>query len=435
MNYKEIISYLFNNLPFFQKEGKQAYKADLSNAHKMDQYFNHPHHSFKTIHIGGTNGKGSVSHILASILQAAGYKVGLYTSPHIIEFRERIRINGKKIKKQFVSRFVSSHQSFFEKIKPSFFEISVFMAFKYFEEQNIDIAVVEVGLGGRLDTTNIINPLVSAITTIDLDHTDILGETKTHIAKEKAGIIKKETPIIIGESNKEIDHIFQKTADKLNAPIQFADQRFSFKTVKKDITNGFTYDIYQNENIMYPNVNTDLRGNFQGENVLTSLAVLKQISNTQLKISEKDIRKGLAFISKYTGLSGRLQPLSKNPLVICDVAHNKAGLRKTLHVILESKYNKLHIVFGLVKGKPLEDIFEIMPKDARYYFTKADSPRSMDENILHQRATALGFKGDTYNNVKNAYSTALKNSNNDDIIFIGGSTFIIQEIPKYSTYK
>ena len=399
MDYKRSVEYLFQRLPMYQRSGIAAYKKDIGNIIKACKILNNPEKKIKTIHIAGTNGKGSTAHMLASILQEAGYKTGLYTSPHLKDFRERIKINGKTIDKKYIINFIKENQLEFEKINMSFFEFTVAMAFNYFTESKVDIAIIETGLGGRLDSTNIINPELSIITNIGLDHTNLLGNTIEKIAFEKAGIIKKNTPIIIGRKQDKTKEIF------------------------KSIAKGKNAKLYYNDNPK--NITTDVKGDYQNENIGTAI---KAIEVLNWNISNEQINKGINNILKNTGLEGRWQKLSENPLTICDVGHNEDGIKNILRQIEKTKFNKLHFIFGSVNDKVLTNVFKLLPKKAKYYFCAAKIDRALQTNILKQRAEEFNLYGDEFSSVNQAYINAKENASKDDLIFIGGSTFIVAEV-------
>ncbi|WP_034041558.1 bifunctional folylpolyglutamate synthase/dihydrofolate synthase [Wocania ichthyoenteri] len=404
MTYQDTLDWMFSQLPMYQKQGKSAFKKDLSNTLKLAEHLNHPEHKFKSIHVAGTNGKGSTSHMLASILQEAGYKVGLYTSPHLKDFRERIKINGKEVSKQFVIGFIKQNEGFFEANQLSFFEMTVGMAFDYFSKEKVDIAVVEVGLGGRLDSTNIIAPEVSVITNIGLDHTQFLGNTLEAIAFEKGGVIKPNIPVVIGETQKETQSVFKDLAKKNKSHIVFAD---------REIT-----EVYK----------SDLLGSYQSKNIRTVIQTVKELQKKGYKISEQNIKEGLVQVIKNTGLLGRWQVLNEKPKVVCDTGHNREGLQYVMHQLLEEKFDALHVVFGVVNDKDINTIVDLLPKSATYYFCKPDIPRGMDANKLKETLNKYDLVGDAYNSVNEAYKTALKGANLNDFIFVGGSTFVIAEI-------
>lgn len=388
----------------YQRVGKAAYKADLSNTLRLAEYLDHPEKTFKSIHVAGTNGKGSTSHMLASVLQEAGYKVGLYTSPHLKDFRERIKINGSMISEASVSSFVSAHQSYFEANQLSFFEMTVGMAFEEFRREKVDIAVIEVGLGGRLDSTNIIIPEVCAITNIGLDHTQFLGDTLSKIATEKAGIMKKRVPMVIGERQKETTAVFKALATKKETPIIFAEDK---------------------EVLAYE---SDLKGSYQVANQRTALSVLELLREKGWSISENNIKAGLAKVIENTGLLGRWQVLQESPKVICDTAHNKEGLSLTLKQIQKEDFEQLHIVLGVVSDKDLKQILPLFPTTARYYFCQPNIGRALEVGLLQANASEFDLFGRAYESVEKAYSAALKQANLEDVIYIGGSTFVVAEV-------
>jgi len=395
---------MFSQLPMFQRQGKSAFKKDLTNSIALSKHLKFPETKFKTIHVAGTNGKGSTSHMLASILQEAGYKVGLYTSPHLKDFRERIKINGEVISKINVINFIKKNQLFFEAHKLSFFEMTVGLAFEYFAKQKVDVAIIEVGLGGRLDSTNIISSEVSVITNIGLDHTQFLGETLAEIAFEKAGIIKKNTPVVIGEYQQEIFHVFEEKAKQNNAKLYLAS---------KNITK-----IYQ----------SDLKGNYQQNNIKTVVQTIKVLEAKGFKISKENLKVGLENVVKNTGLLGRWQLINIMPRAICDTGHNKEGLLYVLKQLKEEKFDKLHVVFGVVNDKDLSAILHLFPKEAVYYFCKPDIPRGLNQEELQNQCLKYGLEGSTYQSVRMAYNSALKNASKNDLVFIGGSTFVVAEV-------
>ena len=404
MNYKETLEWLFAQLPMYQREGKAAYKANLDNTLKLDEHFGSPHKQFKTIHVGGTNGKGSVSHMLASILQEAGYKTGLYTSPHLKDFRERIKINGEMIMEQYVINFVEENKSLFAGIKPSFFEMTVAMAFQYFADQQVDIAVIEVGLGGRLDSTNIITPLASVITNISFDHMALLGDTLEKIAHEKAGIIKPGVPAIIGTKDPASDFVFIEKAKECETTLEFAS-----------------------ENTFAP-VQADLKGLYQRKNIPAVLETVLSLRNNGLHISDQNIYNGIANTIRNTGLLGRWQELSQTPYTVCDTGHNIDGLTEIVAQLKTCTYEQLHFVIGMVNDKDVDSVLHILPKDAIYYFCKASIPRAMDEKTLAEKARANHLHGETFPTVAAAYQAAREAASNRDMIYIGGSTFVVAEV-------
>lgn len=406
MNYQETTNWMFNQLPMYQTQGATAYKDDLTNIVLLSDYLDNPQEKLKCIHVAGTNGKGSTSHMLASVLQEAGYKVGLYTSPHLQDFRERIKINGQDISENFVCEFIQKHQSFFEKESLSFFEMSVGLAFEYFATEKVDIAIIEVGMGGRLDATNIIKPLISVITNIDLDHTQFLGNTLEDIAGEKAGIIKHKTPVVIGEYTAETKPVFVAKAKELESDIYFAS------------------DLIKNT---YP---SDLLGDYQEHNKKTvhqTIELLNQFSG--FTISKEQLKKGLLNTVKNTHLLGRWQQLGTSPTIICDTAHNKNGLEIVLHQIQKQKFSTLHIVLGVVNDKDLGSFLPLFPTEALYYFCKPNNFRGLNPKTLQIEAASFNLKGETYESVALAYQSAIKHATTADFIFIGGSNFVIAEIP------
>lgn len=430
MNYKETLYYLFSQLPMFHRIGKAAYKADLVNTEKLDEYFNHPHREFKSIHVAGTNGKGSVSHMLAAVLQQAGYKVGLYTSPHLRDFRERIKINGDMISEDEVVDFVENHRKLFEEIQPSFFEMTVALAFDYFARQNIDIAVVEVGMGGRLDSTNIIAPLLSVVTNIGLDHTDFLGTTVGEIAKEKAGIIKPSVPVVIGEWNEESAKVFEEKAHSESSPIAFADKLLSVENSSHENSRQ-CFEISIPSSFLYSKTKycIDLNGHYQKKNLLTVLTAINMLAeNKQVEISQEDLADGLLNAAKTTGLMGRWQIASHNPTIILDTGHNAHGFEQSMQQLKEQQYEKLYFVLGVMGDKDLQSILPLMPKNAYYLFTKADLPRAMDAEELAKKCTAFGLTGEAIEPVSAALKKAKNMATENDVIFVGGSTFVVAEV-------
>ncbi len=410
MTYEETVEYLFHVTPVFEKTGASAYKEGLSNTHALDEHFGHPHRQFKTIHVAGTNGKGSCSHTLAAILQSAGYKVGLYTSPHLVDFRERIRINGQCISKEYVVDFVEQERSFFEPLHPSFFELTTAMAFKYFAERAVDIAVIEVGLGGRLDCTNIITPVLSIITNISFDHTQFLGNTLAKIAGEKAGIIKKNVPVVIGETTPETLPVFQKKAAAKSAPLHLAE---AFEV-------AHDYDF-------------ELKGLYQQKNKQTILCAVNSLKDV-FTIPEEAIKKGMAHVCELTGLTGRWQTLQTRPLVICDTGHNVGGWQYLAEQIKAQKCKTLRIVFGMVDDKDINTVMQLLPKQAVYYFTQASSHRAIPVHKVQETATAHQLEGTTFSNVKDAYQQALSDAHPEDFIFVGGSSYLVADLLTDFTY-
>jgi dihydrofolate synthase/folylpolyglutamate synthase len=404
MTYQDTLDWMFAQLPMYQRQGKTAFKKDLSNTLKLAQYLQHPEQNFKSVHVAGTNGKGSTSHMVASILQEAGYKVGLYTSPHLKDFRERIRINGIPVSKQFVIGFIKRNRAFFDAYTLSFFEMTVGMAFDYFSKQKVDIAVVEVGMGGRLDSTNVLTPEVSVITNIGLDHTQFLGDTLELIAGEKGGIIKPNVPVVIGETQKETQPVFDALAKVNTSKIVYADQV---------IDSVYT---------------SDMIGSYQSKNIKTALQTIKELQCKGYVVSKENIEKGFLSVVENTGLLGRWQILQQLPKVVCDTGHNKEGLTYVMQQLQKEDFKHLHIVFGVVKDKDLSSIADLLPQTATYYFCKPNIPRGKNAETLQHELEAFKLKGACYNSVNEAYKTALENATKDDFIFIGGSTFVVAEI-------
>ncbi|MCG8859600.1 bifunctional folylpolyglutamate synthase/dihydrofolate synthase [Tenacibaculum finnmarkense] len=401
MTYQQTLDWMFAQLPMYQKEGKTAFKKDLTNSIALSNELGNPEKKFKTIHVGGTNGKGSTSHLIASVLQEAGYKVGLYTSPHLKNFTERIRINGQEIEQESIIDFISQNKQFLEAQKLSFFEMTVGMAFDYFAKQKVDIAIIEVGLGGRLDSTNIITPEVAVITNIGLDHTQFLGETLPEIAYEKAGIIKNNISVVVGERQKEVEKVFIDKANECNAKIVFAsDQDYSYKT--------------------------DLLGDYQSKNVKTAVKAIRQLKD--FVVSEQNIKNGLLKVVENTNLKGRWQILQQHPKVICDTAHNKEGLIYTLAQLKNEQYKNLHIVLGVVSDKDLAAILPMFPQNARYYFCKPNIIRGLSEKKLKDTAEVFNLTGDLFDSVNEAFESVKTQASSEDCIYIGGSTFVVAEI-------
>ena len=403
MNYQDTIQYLYNSTPVFEHVGASAYKEGLSNSWALDEHFNHPHTKFKTIHVAGTNGKGSCSHTIAAILQAEGYRVGLFTSPHLVDFRERIKVNGDCISQEYVMDFVENERSFFEPLHPSFFELITAMAFKYFADSHVDIAVIEVGLGGRLDCTNIITPILSVITNISFDHTQFLGDTLEKIAKEKAGIIKRNIPIVIGETTPETRNVFIQKAKEMNAPIYFAEE------YNNPIANELDFE---------------LKGSYQLKNKQT---ILCAVNHLPLSISPSSIKEGLSHVVELTGLMGRWQTIRERPTVICDTGHNVGGWQYLSQQIKSQPCKNLHIVFGMVDDKDIDTVMNMLPTNATYYFTQAQTKRAIPANIVKEKGKEHHLKGYVFPQVADAYKAALHHANEDDFIFVGGSSYIVAD--------
>ena len=427
MNYKETLDWMFNKLPMYQRIGAAAYKADLNTTIEILDYLNNPQENFKSVHIAGTNGKGSTSHSLASVFQAAGFKTGLYTSPHLRDFRERIRINGQMIPEDNVVTFIEQHKQKLEELELSFFEMTVAMAFDYFSKEKVDIAIIEVGMGGRLDSTNVIHPELSLITNISLDHVKFLGDCEEKIAEEKAGIIKENTPIVIGETQERSKDVFINKAEEKNSPISFADQIFECRKKDEVALDYHTYDIYKNNELYISDLKFPLLGNYQKKNLATIICALDILKN-KFDISQNNICDGLLNVVKATGLMGRWQVINKKPLAIADTGHNVAGINEVKHQLAETKFEKLHFVLSVVNDKDIEGILELLPKDAEYYYCKADIPRGLSAEILAEKATNCGLNGKVYNSVKEAYAAACNNAKENDLVFVGGSNFTVAEV-------
>lgn len=426
MDYQETLDWLFSQLPMFQRKGQAAYKANLDNTLELDRYFNHPHRKFKTIHVAGTNGKGSVSHLIASVLQEAGYKTALYTSPHLKDFRERIKIDGQPVSKKFVVDFIANHKEKFGDMKPSFFEMTVAMAFQYFAQQQVDYAVVETGLGGRLDSTNIITPEISIITNVSLDHTALLGDCVTKIAPEKAGIIKKDIPVVIGEYENETANIFIDKAEQKGTNLVFADHIYSVVD-SKYMNNKRKLSLKSQKDDCTLEFLSGLSGIYQSKNVVTALVSLETLRKNGMSIKEEHIQSGFNKVVENTGILGRWQILSEKPLVVCDTGHNEAGIKSVLEQIEEMKYQNLHVVFGMVNDKNIDTVLSMMPKNATYYFTKASIPRALSEDELQKKASIFGLQGKCYITVHEALVKAKEEAKEGDLVFVGGSTFIVAE--------
>lgn len=407
MDYQDTLTYLYNSTPMFQQVGGSAYKEGLENTLALDEHFGHPHRKFRTIHVAGTNGKGSCSHTIAAILQEAGYSVGLYTSPHLVDFRERIRVNGQPIPEEYVIRFVEEERCFFEPLHPSFFELTTAMAFRYFAYVEIDVAVIEVGLGGRLDCTNIIHPDLCIITNISLDHTQFLGNTLPQIAREKAGIIKSDIPVVIGETTPETKAVFQKRAGEVNAPIYFAEE---------------------NGREDYPGIEYELKGLYQKKNSRTILTALPLLKEAGYRLDEQSVRRGFAHVTELTGLMGRWQKLQNHPTLICDTGHNVGGITYIVEQLKQQAFHNLHIIIGMVNDKDIQGVLALLPEDAIYYFTQASVKRALPANDLQKLAESAGLKGNCYPDVPSAVRAAQEKSLPEDFIFVGGSSFIVADL-------
>jgi dihydrofolate synthase/folylpolyglutamate synthase len=434
MTYQETCEYLFNQLPMFERQGAGGYKEGLENSHALDEHLGHPHKKYLTIHVAGTNGKGSCAHTLSAVLQMCGYKVGLYTSPHLVDFSERIRINGQPINEEYVVEFVEKHKPFFEPLQPSFFELTTAMAFKYFADMNVDIAVIEVGLGGRLDCTNIITPILSVITNIGLDHTQFLGTSLEQIAMEKAGIIKKNVPVVVGETTPETRMVFEAIAVENHAPIVFAEdtkQIISLSVGAKGIE-------YYTKN--FGIISGELNGIYQEKNTNTVLCAIQQLENlgymhavkcqANATCQNREVQKGFSHVCSLTGLQGRWQKVCEAPLTICDTGHNVPGWKYLSEQLKNVKCDKMHIVFGMVDDKDIHGVMELLPKKATYYFTKANNKRAVSENVLKLYAQGIELEGESYPDVKSAYDAAKAAANSNDFVFVGGSSYVVAELLK-----
>ena len=424
MNYKETITYLFNAAPLFQQVGAKAYKEGLSNTHLLDEHFHHPHTHYQTIHVAGTNGKGSCAHTIAAMLQHHGLKVGLYTSPHLVDFRERIRVNGEMIPEEYVVDFVEKERSFFEPLHPSFFELTTAMALKYFADREVDVAVIEVGLGGRLDCTNIITPRLSIITNISFDHTQFLGDTLAKIASEKAGIIKKGIPVVIGEYDEETRPVFQEKASTVDAPITFAED------TQEILSSSLTEDglrLYKTKS--WGEVVGELTGECQIKNANTLLHAAK-ILMPIFDLTKEDVLYAFRHVCEMTGLQGRWQILQHKPMVVCDTGHNVGGWQYIGHQLkeIEKRYARVHIVFGMANDKDINHVLSQLPKDAVCYWTKASVHRAMDEHKVERVAKEHGLEGQTFDNVLAAYQEAMQCATEDDFIYVGGSSFVVADL-------
>ncbi|MFA6126050.1 MAG: folylpolyglutamate synthase/dihydrofolate synthase family protein [Bacteroidales bacterium] len=427
MNYKETTDWLFSQLPMFHRVGKSAYKADLENSLELDKKFGFPHRNFHSIHIAGTNGKGSVSNMLAAVLQQSGYKVGLYTSPHLVDFRERIRINGEMIPKKEVVAFVEKHKDLFEEMQPSFFEMTVALAFDYFSRQDVQVAVIEAGLGGRLDSTNIIDPVISVITNISFDHMDLLGETLEKIATEKAGIIKSGIPVVVGEKDRQTRKVFEDKAAAAGSQIFFANDYFQvpYSILSNDHRQFF--QVLKGKKSVFPELNSDLIGFVQRKNLPVVLEVLELLRLRDWPITDEDIYDGLSKVKALTGFSGRWEIINQNPTTIIDTGHNIDGIKQVVYQIENTRFKNLHIVYGAVNDKEIDKILQVLPVNAHYYFTQATIPRAMDVKLLAAKAAFYGLKGSMHTTVPEALSSARKSAGSGDLVVVTGSTYVVAE--------
>ncbi|MEJ5264658.1 MAG: folylpolyglutamate synthase/dihydrofolate synthase family protein [Bacteroidales bacterium] len=436
MNYESCLDFLYGRLPMFQHQGKKALRYDLSNITRMCAHFHDPHKEFKSIHIAGTNGKGSVSHQLASILQSAGYRVGLYTSPHLVDFRERIRIDGQMISREYVTDFIGKHMHLWEEVQPSFFELTTLMAFVYFAESRVDVAVIETGLGGRLDSTNVIRPLLSVITNISFDHTDILGNTLAQIAFEKAGIIKSHVLVVIGETHEQTLPVFKEKAASENAPLLLADAKYEANLVAEDF-DSFAFELREKvSNHVIFRGKSDLIGRYQLKNVVTSYCAVEMLQQAGLKIPHDAVVEGFSKVKEKTGLMGRYQVVHRNPLIICDTAHNPSGIAEVARQLSLLKPLRLHIVLGFSADKDVNQMLKIFAQvvgstGVTYYFTSASVKRSMDAHELADKARMEGIAGMVFGHVAEAFEAAMLQAAKDEIIFVGGSNFVVGDFLKY----
>lgn len=425
MTYAETLDYLYQSLPMFSRMGSAAYKKDLTNTRLLCQHLGHPEQKFKSIHIAGTNGKGSVSHMLASILQQCGYKTGLYTSPHLYDFRERIKLNGQLVDEQYVVNFVAQHRDFIEEIQPSFFETTVAMAFQYFAEQRVDVAVIEVGLGGRLDSTNVITPVLSVITNIGWDHTNLLGNTLAGIAAEKAGIIKNGVPVVIGETVAETRCVFEKIAQQRSAPIRFAEENFT--ALGAELYEHLLVARYQTRSGEVV-VQSDLPGLYQAKNIASALTAVDVLSERQWNLPAHRVRQALQHVKQSTGLHGRWEVMATSPMVVLEVAHNKNGIEQMLEHIARLRFDRLHLVLGMVKDKDTGAVLSLLPVSARYYFAQAGVPRALPAAELKEKALACGLTGDAVPDVNDAVRAALQQAGPNDLVVVCGSIFLVAEV-------
>lgn len=427
MNYKETTDWLFSQLPMFHRVGKSAYKADLGTSQTLDKHFGFPHRNFFSIHVAGTNGKGSVSNMLAAVLRQSGYRVGLYTSPHLVDFRERIRVNGEMIPKKEVVSFVEANKALFEELKPSFFEMTVALAFDYFSRMDIQVAIVEAGLGGRLDSTNIIDPVISVITNISFDHMDLLGDTLQKIAVEKAGIIKPGIPVVVGEKDRDTRKIFEDKAEEVGAPVYFANDFFQvpFSILSNETRQYF--QVMKGRKSAYPELYSDLLGFVQRKNLPVVLEVLELLKMKEWNITDDHLYEGLSKVKALTGFSGRWEIISQNPKTIIDTGHNVDGIRQVVYQIETTRFKNLHIVYGAVNDKEINKILQVLPTSAKYYFTMASIPRALDVKVLAAKAAFYGLQGSIYPTVDEALASARKSAASGDLVVVTGSTYVVAE--------
>ncbi|MEN9445134.1 MAG: hypothetical protein RIS47_2025 [Bacteroidota bacterium] len=433
MDYQQTLVYLYNQFPMFQRIGGLAYKASLDSTLELDAYFGHPHRNFATIHVGGTNGKGSSAHQLAAILQAAGFRTALFTSPHLADFRERIRVDGQMMPQAEVVGWVAAHRAYFEVLQPSFFEMSVAMAFDYFAKQKVDVAVVEVGMGGRLDSTNVIDPVVSLITNIGWDHTAFLGESLEAIAGEKAGIIKPSRPVVVSEWQPETEPVFTQKAAEMDAQLVWADRVWDIPYGMQTTDGLQVFSPRKAGEMRYPMLKMDLMGMYQRKNLAGVLATVDVLRGLAWNITDVQIYAGLQSVAQRTGLMGRWQIVGNNPLVVADTAHNPDGIAQTMAQVSQTAHKQLHIVLGMVNDKAHDKVLALLPTDATYYFCRAELPRSLDAQTLADMAATFGLKGKVYATVKLAADAARECANVHDLVYIGGSTFVVADFLADST--
>ena len=430
LSYQEAENYLFTQLPVFEHQGGSAYKPGVQTANEIDRFFGSPHREYKTIHIAGTNGKGSVSNFLASVLQEAGYKVGLFTSPHIVDFKERIRVNGKKIEADYVTDFVNRYAEKFAHLKPTFFELTTALAFEYFRYKKVDIAVVEVGMGGRLDSTNIITPILSVITNIAFDHIQFLGSTLKEIAGEKAGIIKRGVPVVVGESDPRTNPVFLDKAEEMEAPIILASNKLSASSGQITHEGQQLFNVFCCGEPVYRGIKCAQLGVYQQKNIVTAIAAVEQLQKLGLNISTDAVYKGFENVNKNTGFFGRWQVISNQPLIVCDTGHNPAGITYVSQQLLSQPCRQLRIVIGFVQDKDVSSILKLLPKNAVYYFVNADSHRALPADELCNMAQRYDLSGKTYSSVAEGFAAAKNDAANDDFIFLGGSNYVVAEVLK-----
>lgn len=428
MNYQEAIKFLFSSLPMYQREGKAAYKANLDNTHRLDTHFGHPHREFPAVHVAGTNGKGSVSHMLASVFQQSGYKTGLYTSPHLLDFRERIRVNGKPIPEEEVTGFINDHNQVIREVSPSFFEMTVAMAFDYFAREGVEMAIIETGMGGRLDSTNIISPILTVITNISLDHTEFLGREITSIAHEKGGIIKQGIPLVVGNTDPEPEQVLSSIAADRQAPVSLTREEFEpiFHTYTRK--GESLVRIRDQKSGSVESFTCGLAGAYQPENVATVISAITRLRESGWNLSDSAVQDGLLSVTRLTGIMGRWQTVGSNPRSICDTAHNQAGITAVMQQVMQTPWKTLHMVWGMVGDKDLRSILPMLPREAQYYFTRSKVPRSLDAHTLREAAADYGLKGEAHPTVEAAYRAAEKQAGEHDMIFTGGSTFVVADL-------